>query len=220
MKRGAVWIALSAIVLLALVAVFVWHARGEPEADGDASDAAARRIAGTPGTSAPGAGDLEFAADAGSLHGKNGLPDKEEMSTSSAEELRDLAEEKAVETFDALVDKWMDESKTGVSMADIVQFTRQFKELPKTRRGECLQRALNLVPDENVMVLLGVLMDKTVEREYVEQVFNDVLNRDEDVKKPILQQIFKDKTHACWADVAWILDATGELPKKGTNTVP
>ena len=35
----------------------------------------------------------------------------------------------------------------------------------------------------------------------------------EDVKKPILQQIFKDKTHPCWADTAWILDVTGELPK-------
>lgn len=32
-------------------------------------------------------------------------------------------------------------------------------------------------------------------------------------KKPILQQIFKDKTHPCWADTAWILDVTGELPK-------
>ena len=32
-------------------------------------------------------------------------------------------------------------------------------------------------------------------------------------KKPILQQIFKDKTHHCWADTAWILDVTGELPK-------
>ena len=32
-------------------------------------------------------------------------------------------------------------------------------------------------------------------------------------KKPILQQIFKDKTHHCWADAAWILDVTGELPK-------
>ena len=43
---------------------------------------------------------------------------------------------------------------------------------------------------------------------------NDILNRDEDVKKPILQEIFKDKSHPCWADTAWILDVTGELPKK------
>ena len=63
------------------------------------------------------------------------------------------------------------------------------------------------------MLLAGVLMDKTMDREVVETVFNDVLNRDEAVKRPILQQIFKDKTHPCWADVAWILDVTGELPQ-------
>ena len=45
-------------------------------------------------------------------------------------------------------------------------------------------------------------------------MFNDVLNRDEEVKKLILPKIFKDKTHPCWADTAWILDVTGELPKK------
>ena len=32
-------------------------------------------------------------------------------------------------------------------------------------------------------------------------------------KMPILQQIFKDKTHPCWADTAWIFDVTSELPK-------
>ena len=48
----------------------------------------------------------------------------------------------------------------------------------------------------------------------LELVFNDVLNRDETVKQPILRELFKDKEHPCWADVAWILDVTGELPAK------
>ena len=26
-------------------------------------------------------------------------------------------------------------------------------------------------------------------------------------------KIFKDKSHPCWADTAWILDVTGELQK-------
>ena len=30
----------------------------------------------------------------------------------------------------------------------------------------------------------------------------------------ILSLIFKDKDHPCWADTAWILDVTGELPQK------
>ena len=52
------------------------------------------------------------------------------------------------------------------------------------------------------------------DKEIVETVYNDILNRSEEVKKPILQQIFKDKSHPCWTDTAWILDVTGELPKK------
>ena len=93
------------------------------------------------------------------------------------------------------------------------EFAEKFRKLPKSRKEECLQRALNLVPDENVMILAGILMDKTMEKDYIELVFNDILNRDDSVKKPIMRQIFKDRTHPCWADTAWILDVTGELPK-------
>ena len=130
------------------------------------------------------------------------------------EEKRAAEEEKLVNDFDDLTDKWMEPSAKGVTMADIDNFVKSFRKIPKARQDECVHRALNLVPDENVMLLAGILMDKTMDKEIVETVYNDILNRDEDVKKPILQQIFKDKTHPCWADTAWILDVTGELPKK------
>lgn len=123
-------------------------------------------------------------------------------------------EDRLAETFEALTDRWIKPVKGGVTMKDIDGFVAQFKKVPKARKAECLQRALNLVPDENVMLLAGILMDKSQDRALIERVYNDVLNRDEDVKKPILQQIFADKEHPCWADTAWILDVTGELPQK------
>ena len=129
------------------------------------------------------------------------------------EEKREAEEEKLVEAFDDLTDKWQESSSKGVTMSDIDNFAKTFRSVPKNRQDECINRALNLIPDENVMLLAGVLMDKSMDKEIVETVYNDVLNRDEDVKKPILQQIFKDKTHPCWADTAWILDVTDELPK-------
>lgn len=132
----------------------------------------------------------------------------------SEEEKAEAEEEKLVEAFDELTDKWLEATPSGVKMADIDAFVRQFKSVPKARQDECLHRALNLIPDENVMLLAGILLDKSIDKELVELVYNDVLNRDEDVKKPILQEIFKDKEHPCWADTAWILDVTGELPKK------
>lgn len=128
------------------------------------------------------------------------------------EEKRADAEEALVDAFDGLTDKWMEPSDNGVSMEDVQKFLEQFRKVPKGRKGECLQRALNLVPDDNVLLLAGILMDKTQDREYLEMIYNDVLNRDEKVKKSILEQIFNDKTHPCWADTAWIFDVTGKEP--------
>lgn len=133
------------------------------------------------------------------------------------EEKAAAEEERLVDAFDNLTDKWMEPAKDGVTMQDIDTFVRQFKSVPADRKDECLHRALNLVPDENVMLLAGLLLDKSLDKEMIELVYNDVLNRDEEVKKPILQEIFKDKEHPCWADTAWILDATGELPVKKTE---
>ena len=123
-------------------------------------------------------------------------------------------EEKLVDAFDAETDKWMEtEGRQPPTMKDVDDFVIKFRKIPKERKEECLHRALNLVPDENVMLLAGILMDKTEDKSLVELVYNDVLNRDENVKKPILQQIFKDRSHPCWVDTAWILDVTGEIPK-------
>ena len=139
---------------------------------------------------------------------------EEEDEPQTEEEKREAAEEAKVDAFDNLTDKWMEASEKGVAMADVDNFVKQFRQVPKSRQDECIHRALNLIPDENVMLLAGILMDKTMEKEIVETVYNDILNRDEDVKKPILQQIFKDKSHPCWADTAWILDVTDELPQE------
>ena len=139
---------------------------------------------------------------------------EEESAPISEEEKRVAEEEKQVDAFDDLTDKWMEPAEKGVAMEDVRKFSEQFRKVPKSRKEECLQRALNLIPDENVMLLAGVLMDKTQDPELLELVFNDVLNRGEEVKKPILQQVFKDKGHPCWADTAWILDVTGEVPQK------
>ena len=126
----------------------------------------------------------------------------------------DDLEEKLVDAFDTLTDKWQEPAADKVTMDEVKKFREQFAKVPKARKEECVQRALNLVPDENVMLLAGILFDKTQDQEILELVYNDILNRDEDVKKPILREVFKDKEHPCWADTAWILDVTGELPNK------
>ena len=129
------------------------------------------------------------------------------------EEKKEAEEEKRVEDFDSTVDKWMESGKDKVvTMADVDAFRELFRKVPKARKEECVHRALNLIPDDNVMLLAGILFDKEQDKEILNLVYNDILNRDEDVKKPILKEVFKDREHPNWADTAWILEVTGELP--------
>ena len=130
------------------------------------------------------------------------------------EELQQEEEEKKVDAFDSLTDKWMEKSGGEVTMKDMDDFVSAFKAVPKARKDECLHRALNLVSDDHVLLLAGILFDKSIDKEYLELVFNDILNKKEEVKKPILQEIYKDKDHPCWKEAAWILDATGQMPGK------
>lgn len=144
--------------------------------------------------------------------GEQDKPDAEPEPEMTEEEKREAEEEKRVDEFDKAVDKWMEPQGKDVTMEEVDKFRDMFRRVPKARKDECVHRALNLIPDENVMLLAGILFDKEQDKDILDLVYNDILNRDEDVKKPILKEIFKDKDHPNWADTAWILDVTGELP--------
>ncbi len=213
MKNRVMLFAAIALGVLA-VAVLLFSGGGGPQpgTEEPAAEEAEGQAGGNPGEeSSDGEEESEDASD-----GSGGSEAQEEEDEAqpeeepqTEEERRQDAEEKLVEDFDALTDKWMEPVDDSVSMKDIDAFAERFRAVPKSRKEECLQRALNLIPDDNVMLLAGILMDKSQDKELIELVFNDVLNRAEDVKKPILEQIFKDKEHPCWADVAWIFDVTG-----------
>ena len=146
--------------------------------------------------------------------GKTGLDDGSVADGRETEAPVAADEDELVEKFDRITDKWIKASGKEISIRDVEDFLAGLKKVPARRRKECVQRALNLVPDENILIVAGALMDKSLGKEIVTTVFEDVLNRDEKVKKLLLQQVFKDKTHPCWTDAAWILDVTGQLPDR------
>lgn len=208
-------IAVGAFVLACVVLVFAVKSLecGSSEDSSAASDS----VEATTADTSSGSADIVATRDE-----PQESADEESESSETEEDAPPISEEERIEreeaalvdAFDALTDRWMEPVGGGVTMKDVDHFSEQFRKVPRSRKEECLQRALNLVPDENVMLLAGILMDKSQDKELVELVYNDVLNRGEDVKTPILQEIFKDKAHPCWADTAWILDVTGELPGK------
>ena len=223
MNDNLKWVVGALGVALAVILWFAWsHAR--PSADGsqegppsqaEAAKAGKRRVERrkqVPAVSKAQKDPSETKEDAGSSNEEKGGEALEEPKTE--EEKQADREEALVNAFDDMTDKWREPSESDVPMAEVENFRQQFNKIPKARQGECLQRALNLLPDENVMLLTGILFDKEQPEEYLELVFNDILNKKEEVKKPILQEIYRDKDHPCWKEAAWILDATGQMPGK------
>jgi len=214
LEKKIVALAAAAAAVLAAVAL-LRQGDGAPRTP----DEAGLPRAATPGSAAGAAPDAAEPAP-----GPEGRPTPAEAGDGAAvvdaddatpdEDILAEEEEKKADAFDALTDRWTEKEGGEVSMKDMDAFVAAFKSVPRARKDECLHRALNLVSDEHVLLLAGILFDTSVEKEHLELVFNDILNRDEDVKKLILPRIYKDRTHPCWADAAWILDVTGELPQK------
>lgn len=212
-RKIIVLAAVAAVALVAAVAILRHVGDGAPTAsEGDSGRVPAATVSGEDEIRAA---DGENTGDADpEMADSEPSGDGEKQEEKTPEELQEEEAEKKVEAFDSLTDKWMEKEGGEVTMKDMDAFVAAFKAVPDARKDECLHRALNLVSDDNVLLLAGILFDKSIDKEYLELVFNDVLNRDEEVKKLILPKIFKDKDHPCWADTAWILDVTGELPKK------
>ena len=218
--KFGLWLAV-AVAVVAVAAFSLMKRVGAPADGGSAAeDASPCRVA--PGGAAPtrhGAADAKPSPcdDEEEDDGPDDEEEDDDEEELTEDEKREAEEERRVDAFDDLTDKWMEPAEKGVTMDDVDRFAKFFSEVPEERRDECIHRALNLIPDENVMLLAGILMDKTLDREIVETVFNDILNRDEEVKALILRRIFKDKSHPCWADTAWILDVTDDLPGSDTE---
>lgn len=210
-KKIALFLLAAAIAVIgALVLNMRWNTR--TRTSGEPAPAAALESDGEAETTDEGQNDAETQSDADDeSEDEQGGEDNADGESEPENDEQD-EEEKVVNEFDDFSDKWNDPSGKEVTMSDIDEFKRRFLRVPGHRKGECLQRSLNLLPDDHVMLLAGILLDKSMDKEYLDMVFNDVLNRDEDVKKPILAELYKDKEHPCWADTAWIFDATGETP--------
>ena len=232
--RGKLWLALAAVAIVAIIIVVAFVLKNGEAVSRPLEQkkiSSSRIVEAVPSKGVADLSERSGQETASPLsdetEDKKESADSESVLQTEQEKLL-AATELLVEEFDSLVDAWRGQSggkekAKSITMADVDQFAAAFRKIPKERRDECIHRALNLIPDENVMLLAGVLMDKSMDKEIVETVYNDILNRDEDVKKPILQEIYKDKSHPCWADTAWILDVTGELPTplaRGTAISP
>ncbi len=115
--------------------------------------------------------------------------------------------ESTVSSFDSLVESWQEPREKTAALTEMEEFRQAFASLPEDEKMDALHQAMNLIPDENALLLAGILLDKSQSREILDALFADILNRSEETKLTILQCIHKDKTHPCWPDTDWILSA-------------
>jgi hypothetical protein len=93
-----------------------------------------------------------------------------------------------------------------VTLEDQLRIRDAFRELGEDDQTFEVNHAMNLLPDETVAVMYGVLFDKTQTEEIMDVIFSDILNRDEVIKNPMMREIRKDKTHPMYMESARILD--------------
>jgi len=93
-----------------------------------------------------------------------------------------------------------------VTLDDQLRIRDAFRELDEDNKMEEVHHAMNLLPDESVSVMYGVLFDKTQSEEIMDVIFSDILNRDEDIKNPMMRAIREDETHPMYTESARILE--------------
>ena len=97
-----------------------------------------------------------------------------------------------------------------VTLSDQLRIRDAFREMTEENRMEEVHHAMNLLPDESVAVIYGVLFDKTQPEDIMDVIFSDILNRDESIKILMMREIAKDPTHPMYAEAARIWDVTSD----------
>ena len=113
--------------------------------------------------------------------------------------------DQAVERWDTLVDLIVErQGKPGRTQLERVKKT--FDELDPGDKLPAINQALNLIPDEQFSSLYPILYDKGEPEEVLDAIFSDALNRDEEIKIPLMKELRKDKSHPMFFESARILD--------------
>jgi len=115
------------------------------------------------------------------------------------------AREAAVEKWDELVDGIV-ELEGELSDDRCLQLKRAFNKIQEGDKRDAIRYSLNLIPDDKFVAVVSILFDKSQPEEILNLIFSDALNRDEEVKVPLMREIRKDKTHPMFFESARILD--------------
>jgi hypothetical protein len=131
------------------------------------------------------------------------------LSTSGTGSAAGLPREQSAAAWEALIARVIEQQD--VPVADQSRRVKAaFDRLAPADRMDAIHRALNLLPDVHFPALYGILWDKSENPEVLDAIFNDALNRPEELKNPLMKELRRDREHPLFFESARILDAIGE----------
>jgi hypothetical protein len=113
--------------------------------------------------------------------------------------------EQAIERWDALVSQLV-EQKEQPTLEQTRQVKEAFDKLDSADRKDSILHTLNLLPDDQFPVLYAILFDKNEPPDVLDAILSDALNRPEEIKNPLMQELRKDREHPLYFEAARILD--------------
>ncbi|MCL1887514.1 MAG: hypothetical protein FWF96_01410 [Kiritimatiellaeota bacterium] len=116
--------------------------------------------------------------------------------------------ERAVKEWEDLAEKLQEADFT----AD-PRLSKKIKEAfdalePGEEREHHMRAMVNLISDGAIHALVPILLDTGYDEDILDIIFDDILNRDDEIKYPILEEIVKNPDHPNFVDAAHILEVT------------
>ena len=124
----------------------------------------------------------------------------------------DDADEIRLKAWEDFLEPYFEETGTNreITVDEMIRTKELFDSLNEEQRSDEIGHTMNLIPDESIGLLYGILFDPAEGAEITDTIFCDILNRDEDIKMPVLRQLLKMKGHPCSEDAQHILSVVGD----------
>ena len=125
---------------------------------------------------------------------------------------KDDADEIRLKAWEDFLEPYLEEVGTNreITVDEMIRTKELFDSLNEEQRSDEIGHTMNLIPDESIGLLYGILFDPAEGAEITDAIFCDILNRDEDIKMPVMRQLLKMKDHPCYEDVRHILSVVGD----------
>lgn len=114
------------------------------------------------------------------------------------------------QSFDVFV-KRQDDETWKPAETEIAQFKALFDKMDVAQRLEQIPHAQNLFSDASFGFLKAILMDPTEPQEVLESIYYDLLNRPEELKYPILREVYAVPVHPLRGEIEELAGVLGEM---------